>query len=132
MLGVYREGEPRKAFARKQLHLLSTSNRTGDPEDAELPPSAVIAKYRKMLDGFAPFDVFEIQNGFFGQLVEDFRIADWWYRHNPDKKFEENLNASDLSHFMDERKEMMEDFADSEAGSVWRFTHKKPVSIVVG
>ena len=126
LLGVYRPGEYRKLFARKQLRTLTTHN----PEDDELEPWAVVAKYRRMADGFAPVLIGEAENGLFGTLIRDFRVADYHYRNHADKTFEENLEASDLSHSLDERQAMMKDFADSEAGSVWRHTHKHPVSIV--
>ena len=128
MLGVYREGETRRLFARKQLKGLTGAT----PDDDELAPSAVVAKYKKMVDGWAPVFIAEVEHGFFGRMIQEFREMDWHFRHHADKKFEENLEASDLSHFEDERKARMYDYADSEARSVWRYTHRKPVSVMVG
>jgi hypothetical protein len=126
MLGVYRPGQYRMDFARKQLYYLTGEKSRED----DLPPWAVVAKYRKMQDGFAPVLIGEAQNGLFGEMIRDFRVADWFWRNRPDEKFEENLNATDTSTLMHPRMEQMADFADSEAGSVWRHTHKHPVSIV--
>lgn len=126
MLGVYRPGEYRKQFARKQLHTLTSVN----PADKDLEPWAVVAKYRKVADGWAPVLIGEAKNGLFGELIRDFRVADWTFRNRPDAAFEENLNASDTHHLMADRVAQMNDFADSEAGSIWRHTHKHPASIV--
>jgi hypothetical protein len=124
ILGVYRPGEPRRLFARKQLRTLSAEN----PDDADLEPWAVVAKYKKIADGFAPVFIGEAPNGLFGELIHDFRVSDWFYRNQADAQFERNLEASDIHHAMDDRKATMADYADSEAGPVWRYTHRKPVS----
>lgn len=126
MLGVYRDGEVRRLHARKWLR----GEAKPTEEDEELTFSACMAKYRKMQDGFAPVLIGEAENGFFGKLVRDFRIADWHFRNHADKQFEKNLDGSDLERMMDSRIATMHDFADSEAGSIWRFTHKHPVSVI--
>jgi hypothetical protein len=91
---------------------------------AEMQNMARFRLARLYRAGFRAIDLVDDREVETGQVVRDFRYADWRYRNCAEQAFQENLNGSDLDQDFERRKAILLDFNRSECPSIWRHAFK--------
>jgi hypothetical protein len=71
------------------------------------------------LQGFARVGVYQIQGEADSRILDDFRLRDWRYRHEPEAAFDEAMAEADGTNELEWRKKMMLDDMEDRTRDSW-------------